>query len=484
VSKESEDEVTATLPQLVAERATRIPDHPALIDSSTGAEISYATLASQIDAVTAGLAASGLGRGDVLAVWAPNVPQWLGVALGAMAAGGAVTGVSPLAADRELSGQLVDSGASVLVTVPELEERARAAAPEALRVKTPSALLDGGAAPEAPDPEGLALLPYSSGTTGLPKGVMLTHGNLVASVGQLGSRLRLSERDVVLAVAPFSHIMGFTVTGVLPLCSGATLITMPRFDAGRLLDLVEEHRVTVLAVPPPVMAALAAAPPERDLSSVELVVCGGAPLSAERHAAVAARLPQAAVGQGYGLTETAVGITGPDRDTGTVPGSVGRALPDTELRVVDGELWVRGPQNTPGYLGRPDATAALIDHDGWLHTGDLGRIDADGNVWIVDRLKELIKVNGHQVAPAELEGLLAAHPLIADAAVVGRPDPERGEIPVAIVVARGDVEADALTAWIAERVAPYKRIRDVRFVDAIPRTPAGKMLRRLLRVTA
>ena len=226
---------------------------------------------------------------------------------------------------------------------------------------------------------------------------------------------------MVVAVAPFSHIMGFMVTGVLPLCAGATLITMPRFDAGRLLDLVEEHRVTVLAVPPPVMAALAAAPPERDLSSVELVVCGGAPLSAERHAAVAARLPHAAVGQGYGLTETAVGITGPDRDTGTVPGSVGRALPDTELRVVDGELWARGPQNTAGYLGRPDATAALIDHDGWLHTGDAGRIDADGNVWIVDRLKELIKVNGHQVAPAELEALLATHPLIADAAVVGRP---------------------------------------------------------------
>jgi acyl-CoA synthetase (AMP-forming)/AMP-acid ligase II len=469
-----------SLPRLIAEQAARSPRRPALIDGAT--TISYRTLQTQMEGIAAGLAATGFRTGDVLALWAPNVPQWLGVALGAMAADGAVSGVSPLAADRELSAQLIDSGASVLVTVPELEERARAAAPAAVRVTTPAEL------PQAQDtPRGagdLALLPYSSGTTGLPKGVLLTHANLVASVRQLGARLRLTERDTAVAVAPFSHIMGFLVTGVLPLCSGATLVTMPRFDFGRLLGLVAEHRVTFLAVPPPVMGLLAAAPAHHDLSSIELVISGGAPLSAERQAAVVARLPNAAVGQGYGLTETSVGITGPDRDTGTVPGSVGRVLAETELRVVDGELWARGPQNTRGYLGRPDATAALIDEDGWLHTGDAGHADEDGNVWIVDRLKELIKVNGHQVAPAELEGLLGTHPLVADAAVVGRPDPARGEIPVALVVARAELEPDALMAWVGARVAPYKRVREVRFVDAIPRTPAGKILRRALRITA
>jgi acyl-CoA synthetase (AMP-forming)/AMP-acid ligase II len=474
----------ASLPELVAAQAARSPEHRALVDGASGAEISYGTLASRIEALASGLAASGFGPGDVLAVWAPNVPQWMDVALGAMAAGGAVTGVSPLAADRELSGQLIDSGASVLVTVPELEGRARAAAPAAVRVVTPPDLLGRAAARRAPDPEDLALLPYSSGTTGLPKGVMLTHANLVASVRQVGSRVRLTERDVLIALAPFSHIMGFTVTGLVPLCSGATLVTIPRFDFGRLLELIARHRVTVLVVPPPVMGALAATPPHHDLSSVELVLSGGAPLSADCHAAVAARLPQATVGQGYGLTETSVGVAVGDRDTGSVPGSVGRVLPGTELRVVDGELWVRGPQNTRGYLGRPDATAALIDSAGWLHTGDVGRVDADGNVWIVDRLKELIKVNGHQVAPAELEGLLATHPLVADVAVVGRPDPERGECPVALVVARDELDPDALMAWVGERVAPYKRVREVRFVEAIPRTPAGKILRRLLRVTA
>jgi AMP-binding enzyme/AMP-binding enzyme C-terminal domain len=189
------------------------------------------------------------------------------------------------------------------------------------------------------------------------------------------------------------------------------------------------------------------------------------------------------VGQGWGLTETSIGITTPDRDAGTVPGSVGRVLPNTELRVVDpetgrdlgggerGELWARGPQVMAGYLGRPDATAEMIDAGGWLHTGDLGLVDADGNVFVVDRLKELIKVSAYQVAPAELEALLGGHPAVADAAVIPRPDATHGEVPVALVVPRGEVDPDELMAWVAAQVAPHKRIRAVRQVDAIPRTP-------------
>ncbi len=243
------------------------------------------------------------------------------------------------------------------------------------------------------------------------------------------------------------------------------------------------------------MAALAHHPmiDAYDLSCVELIASGGAPLGADLQHAVAARFPHAAVGQAWRMTETAVGVTMPDRKFGTVPGSVGRVQPNTELRVVDtqkgrdlapgerGELWVRGPQVMAGYLNRPDATAQTIDADGWLHTGDLGYVDGEGNVFIVDRLKELIKVNAHQVAPAELEALLSTHPAVADAAVVPRPDEKYGEIPVAVVVPRGEeVEADDLMAWMSERVAPHKRIRLVRFVDAIPKTPSGKVLRRIL----
>jgi acyl-CoA synthetase (AMP-forming)/AMP-acid ligase II len=298
----------------------------------------------------------------------------------------------------------------------------------------------------------------------------------------------------VLAVAPFFHVMGFMATLALPLASGATVVTMPRFDLEGFLALIQRHRVTVLVVPPPIMAALARHPmiDGYDLSSLELIVSGGAPLGADLQRAVAARIPSAAVRQGWGLTETSIGVTLPDRRFGTVPGSVGRVMPNTELRVVDprtggdlgagepGELWARGPQVMAGYLGRPDATVEIVDADGWLHTGDLGYVDDDGNVFIVDRLKELIKVSAYQVAPAELEALLAGHPAVADAAVIPRPDATHGEIPVALVVPRGEVDADELIAWVADRVAPHKRIRAVHLVDAIPRTASGKLLRRVL----
>jgi acyl-CoA synthetase (AMP-forming)/AMP-acid ligase II len=481
---------------------------PALIDGTTGLTVPYELLASRVERVAAGLAALGFGTGDVLALWAPNLPPWAGVALGAMAAGGTVTGANPACTERELVRQLTDSGASVLVTVPALVPAARSAAAAAGAGEvvvlgeadgaTPIAALlatDAPAPDVALDPDtAVALLPYSSGTTGLPKGVMLTHANLVTTVRQMNSGLRLTPDDTVLAVAPFFHVMGFMATLALPLASGATVVTMPRFDLEGFLALIQRHRVTVLVVPPPIMAALARHPmiDGYDLSSLELIVSGGAPLGADLQRAVAARIPSAAVRQGWGLTETSIGVTLPDRRFGTVPGSVGRVMPNTELRVVDprtggdlgagepGELWARGPQVMAGYLGRPDATVEIVDADGWLHTGDLGYVDDDGNVFIVDRLKELIKVSAYQVAPAELEALLAGHPAVADAAVIPRPDATHGEIPVALVVPRGEVDADELIAWVADRVAPHKRIRAVHLVDAIPRTASGKLLRRVL----
>jgi acyl-CoA synthetase (AMP-forming)/AMP-acid ligase II len=496
-----------TLPLLVAAAARRSGERPALVEGATGGTVRHGQLARRVARVAAGLAARGFGPGQTLALWAPNLPQWAGVALGAVAAGGTVTGANPACTRRELVGQLGDSGASVLATVPPLLPAARSAAAaagvselvvlgEAAEGATPlAALLGHGPAPRlAADPAAVALLPYSSGTTGLPKGVMLTHANLVTSVRQVNRGLRLTPADTTLAVAPFFHVMGFVASLAVPLASGATVVTMPRFDLGQLLANVQRHRVTVLVVPPPVMAALAGHPlvDRYDLSSLELVVSGGAPLGADLQRAVAARLPGAAVGQGWGLTETAVGATTPDRDAGTVPGSVGRVMPNTELRVVDpvtgadlgaggqGELWVRGPQVMAGYLGRPDASAEAVDAAGWLHTGDLGRVDQDGNVFVVDRLKELIKVSAYQVAPAELEALLLAHPAVADAAVVPRPDADHGEVPVAVVVPRGQLDGDDLLGWVARQVAPYKRVRAVRFADAIPRTPAGKLLRRVL----
>ncbi|HET9559069.1 MAG TPA: AMP-binding protein, partial [Actinomycetota bacterium] len=340
-----------TLHRMVLEAAARLGDRPALVDGPSGTRVSYRLLAERVQGVAAGLAERGFGPGDVLALWAPNLPQWAGVALGAMAAGGTVTGASPASTERELATQLGDAGASVLVTVPPLVPAARSAAAAAgvgevvvlgeaagatpiLDLLAASGATNRGT-PDLDPATAVGLLPYSSGTTGLPKGVLLTHANLVTSVRQVGSGLRVGERDTLLAVPPFSHIMGFLVTLAVPLCSGAAVVTMPRFDPGRFLELLQRHRVTVLVGAPPMFQVLLRHPlaAGADLGSLELLVCGGAPLAAATQEALAARLPGATVGQAWGLTETTVGLSMPDRAAGSVPGTVGRVMPNTELRV-------------------------------------------------------------------------------------------------------------------------------------------------------
>ena len=459
-----------TFHELVGGRSERI----ALVDGP--AELSYATLADRVDRVSALLAARGFGPGDVLALKAPNMAPWVGVALGAMTAGGAVTGISPLATDEEVDRQLADAGASILVAAPP----ASAAAVDVIEIGPALLAETSPARPARVSEHDPALLPYSSGTSGLPKGVVLTHANLVTAVRQAQSGLRITADDVVALLPPLHHVMGFVIALGCGLAAGARLVMLPRFDPRTFAADIQG--VTVLIVPPPVIGFLAAQPV--DLPALQLIVSGGAPLGAPLQRAVAERFPHAVVGQGYGLTETTAVAAIPDRRLGTVPGSAGRIAPNTELRVAgdaeEGELLIRGPQTMAAYLRNPGATAELIDRDGWVHSGDLGRVDAEGNVFVIDRLKELIKVNALQVAPAELEAVLAGHPAVAECAVVGRPDERRGEVPVAFVVARAEVDGDALRAWVAERVAPHKRVHDVSFVERLPRTPAGKVLRRQL----
>ncbi len=343
-----------------------------------------------------------------------------------------------------------------------------------------------------------AALPYSSGTTGLSKGVHLTHRNLVVNVDQTLAMINLRPGDTTVAFLPFFHIYGLTVLMNLYLAHGATLVTMPRFELERFLALVQTHRPRALWCVPPVAIALAKSPlvDAYDLSSVTHLYSGAAPLGAELTRALTDRLGCQAV-QAYGMTEMSPisHITASDRARA---GAVGETVPGTECRIVDpetgtdcprgteGELWVRGPQVMRGYLNTPDATARTLTPEGWLRTGDLASFDAEGFLFIHDRLKELIKVKGFQVAPAELEAVLLTHPAVDDAAVVGVPDDEAGERPVAHVVLKPGTTATeaALQAHILDHLSPYKALAAVRFAESIPKSASGKILRRLLRAAA
>jgi acyl-CoA synthetase (AMP-forming)/AMP-acid ligase II len=491
----------------VLEDAARLGEKPALIDGPSGRTLTYAALADSTRRFAAGLASRGFGRGDVLAVYMPNVPEYAVAFHGAASAGGMCTTVNPLYTPSELAQQLTDSGARLLLTVPPFLDAAREAAGaaaideivvagEADGVTPFTELLAAvGDAPEVEiEPRSLAVLPYSSGTTGLPKGVMLTHANLVSNLCQMQDAFPISSDDTLIGVLPFFHIYGMTVIMNQGLRAGATIVTMPRFDLEQFLGLLEHHTVTRAYVVPPIALALAKHPAVegRDLSALATIMSGAAPLGGELCEQVAGRIGCTVV-QGYGLTETSpvTHVIRPDGEN--VPGSIGRPLPGTECRIVDpesgedagegerGELWVRGPQVMSGYLNNPEATAETIDGEGWLHTGDIATVDSGGYFEIVDRLKELIKYKGYQVAPAELEALLITHRAVTDVAVIGVADEEAGELAKAYVVAAGDdLDADELMAWVAERVAPQKRIRLVERVEEIPKSPSGKILRRVL----
>ncbi|MDX2596861.1 MULTISPECIES: 4-coumarate--CoA ligase family protein [Streptomyces] len=491
-------------------------DLPALIDGTDGTTLTYAQVDRFHRRLAAALAEAGVRKGDVLALHSPNTVAFPTAFYAATRAGASVTTVHPLATPEEFAKQLGDSAARWIVTVSPLLESARRAAELAGGVReifvcdsAPGhrSLLDmlATTAPEpdlAFDPaEDVAALPYSSGTTGVPKGVMLTHRQIATNLAQLEPAVPAGPGDRILAVLPFFHIYGLTALMNAPLRNGATVVVLPRFDLDTFLAAIENHRITGLYVAPPIVLALAKHPAvaRYDLSSLKHVISAAAPLDATLAAACSERLGLPPIGQAYGMTELSPGthVVPLDALHQAPPGTVGRLIAGTEMRIVSlddphkdlpagepGEILIRGPQVMKGYLGRPDATADMIDTDGWLHTGDVGHVDEDGWLFVVDRVKELIKYKGFQVAPAELEALLLTHPGIADAAVIGAHDDDGNEIPHAFVVRQPTAEGltgGDVTAYVAERVAPYKRVRAVTFIEDVPRAASGKILRRQLR---
>ncbi|UOB12128.1 4-coumarate--CoA ligase family protein [Streptomyces sp. HP-A2021] len=500
----------------VLARAAEFGDIPALIDGTDGTTLSYEQVDRFHRRVAAALAEAGVRKGDVLALHSPNTIAFPTAFYAATRAGATVTTVHPLATAQEFAKQLTDCAARWIITVSPLLDIARRAAELAGGVHEifvcdsatgHRSLIDmlASAAPEpqvAIDPaQDVAALPYSSGTTGTPKGVMLTHRQIATNLAQLNPAIPAGPGDRVLAVLPFFHIYGLTALMNAPLRQGATVVVLPRFDLEQFLAAIQNHRITALYVAPPIVLALAKHPAvaQYDLSSLKYVISAAAPLDARLASACSERLGLPPVGQAYGMTELSPGthVVPLDAMSDAPPGTVGKLIAGTEMRIVSlddpgkdlpagesGEILIRGPQVMKGYLGRPDATAAMIDTDGWLHTGDVGHVDTDGWLFVVDRVKELIKYKGFQVAPAELEALLLTHPAIADAAVIGVYDDDGNEIPHAYVVRRPDrtdLSEAEIMMYVAERVAPYKRIRHVTFIDGVPRAASGKILRRQLR---
>ncbi len=498
---------TALTP-FVLRRAKDLAEKPALIDGPSGRTLTYSQLADSIAIAAHNLRERGFKKGDVFGILSPNCPEY-GIAFHATATlGGIVTPINPLYTRNEIAHQLKDCSARFLVTIPTFMDKARLAANDAgveeifvfgeAEGATPfsSLLVDNGRAEQvAIDPtEDLVALPYSSGTTGLPKGVMLTHHNLVANIRQMEGLCYFFETDTLICVLPLFHIYGLVVVLNMGLYTGATIVTMPRFELESFLKAVQDYDVSLAHIVPPIVLALSKHPAVDNyrLPRLRTIFSGAAPLGEELTRACMERLG-CSLRQGYGMTETSpVTHSSPAPPHEVKFGSVGVPAPNTECKIVDletgealgagerGEVCVRGPQIMKGYLNRPDATAQTIDPDGWLHTGDIGYADEDGHFFIVDRAKELIKYKGFQVPPAELEAVLLTHPCVLDAAVIPCPDDEAGEVPKAIIVLRQPSDPEAIMEFVAERVAPHKRIRHLEFVDTIPKSPSGKILRRVL----
>jgi acyl-CoA synthetase (AMP-forming)/AMP-acid ligase II len=494
-----------SLPEILLARAEQYGSKTALVDGTTGRSYTFEQFADKVRRTAGGLSRMGLTKGDVVALLAPNSPEYGIVFLAVNLLGGINTTLNPISTREEVGSQIRDAGARFVFTTPDLLDRIPK--DTALGKNTVSMgeipgttpleelLNSTGTAPETPiDPAvDVAVLPYSSGTTGISKGVQLTHRNVVANLLQTAPVI-YSGDDTILGLPPFFHIYGLTVVLHLGLYLGATDVTLPRFELGSFLDTIEAYKVTHINLVPPLILTLARHPTldARRLDSLRSVQSGAAPLAPEMAEAFGHRF-SCKVTQGYGLSEASPVTHIATRQASDIPlASIGPPVAGTMCRVVDietgvdlgpghrGELYVRGPQVMRGYLNDPEKTSAMLDKEGWLRTGDVAYADDQGNFYIVDRVKELIKYKGYPIAPAELEALLLTHPGVADVAVVPSPDDTAGEVPKAFVVRNGPLEAGPLMSWVGERVAPHRKIRRVEFVEEIPRSASGKILRRKL----
>ena len=498
--------------EMLWESAQRFPEKIALVFQ--GQKISYRELDGLANSFANALAKLGVKKGDRVALYMTNRPEYVISVYGIARLGAVFTPMNPTYKEGEIEHQLNDAEASVLVVQESLYPLVRTTRPQlpslqeiimvGQRAEAGTHLfrdLIRQSSPQHPPPltlnwvEDLVALPYSSGTTGLPKGVMLTQQNLVANNLQFISSGRITEQDTMLLFLPFYHIYGMMLVGG-GLYAGATLVIMEAFDLERSLMLAQQYGVTLYYAVPPILVALdnSTRLTQFTFPRMRYIMVGAAPLAPDVAQRVQEKI-QVPVLQGYGLTEASPVTHLNPVDQGPIKlDSVGVSVPNQEQKIVDletgereldvgeiGELYVKGPHIMKGYWKAPEETDRAL-HDGWLATGDIARIDREGYVYIVDRKKEMIKYKGFAVAPAEVEAILFQHAAVADCAVIAKPDPEAGEIPKALVILRPgeEVAPEALMEFVESRVAGYKKIREVEFVTSIPKTASGKVLRRVL----
>jgi len=499
-----------TLQDRLREVAREVGDKPALVMGDRS--VTFREIDQLSDRLAVALAKRGIRPGDRVTIFMPNCIEFVIAFYGTLKVGGVVNPINSQSKEREVRFQVDDAGATAV-----LYHAALAPVVDAVRAELKSVrafTVTGDAAPGGVERfddvvrsgeagpaislqvgmNDLAALPYTSGTTGFPKGVMLTHANLTANQQQFFAAVPVRRDDVFLNVLPYFHIyaLNLLMTGAISL--GATQVVMPRFDMVEYCTLVERHRATVCFIVPPIVLGLAMSPEveKHDFSSVRFFFSGAAPLAPDPARRMMQRIGKPII-QGYGLTETSP-VTHANPIDAAVLESIGPVVPGTEDKIVDletgtktlangevGEICVRGPQVMKGYWNKPQDTADVI-RDGWFHTGDVGRRDDKGYVFIVDRKKEFIKYKGFGVGPAEVEAVLCEHPAVADAGVIGKPNDEAGEIPKAFVQLRPNAQAtaDELIAFVKERIADYKRVREIEFIEKVPRTASGKILRREL----
>jgi acyl-CoA synthetase (AMP-forming)/AMP-acid ligase II len=514
----------STIPEMLSESVRRFGPTLAVLDGET--RWSYEDLQREVRLVAAGLAETGVGPGDTVAVWAPNIAEWVVVALATHTLGAVLVPVNTRFKGTEAAHVLRRSRARVLCTVrgflgvdyPALLQAAGEPTPALETVvllrgdatggeRSWAALRAVGAEhladfePPIVSPDAVSDILFTSGTTGLAKGVMTSHAQTLRVFAAWSETVGLTAGDRYLVVAPFFHCFGYKAGFLAALMCGASVHPQAVFDVDAVLERVAAERITVLPGPPTLYQSILASPRrgDLDLSSLRLAVTGAANVPVELIRRMRASLTFRTVVTAYGLTESSgvVSICRPEDSAETIAETSGRAIDGVEMKVVGpdgaalppgqaGEILVRGYNVMLGYLDDPEATAAAIDADGWLHTGDVGVLDAAGYVRITDRLKDMFIVGGFNAYPAEIEAVLSQHEAVERVAVVGVADERLGEVGVAFIVRRAGHAPDtqALHDWSRERLANYKVPRRFLFVDALPMNASGKVLKHPLRAAA